>query len=117
MYEKSRRGRSVASVRSSDLAGGAVERRAAAPLGALQRGPAPQARPALPGVHLVLVLVAAGFAVEVHVLLVREGRAAVLHRVLERLHQGAVEPAYLFGDSESLMRSQRSPAVNRISSE
>src|SRR3954447_17788015 len=74
--------------RGSDLAGGAVEGRAAAPLGPLERGPAPRARLALPGVHLVLLLVAAGLAVEVDVLLVGQAAAAGRHRFVHDLDDG-----------------------------
>ena len=80
------------------------------------RPAAARARLALAVVHLVMVLVLAGLAEQVDVLLVGERRAAVLHRVLQRLEDRAVQAADLLLRERVALRSHFSPAWNRISS-
>src|SRR5713101_4432698 len=72
---------------------GAEERRAVVDLYPYDGAAAPAARLPFAVVHLVLELELPDLPEQVAVLLVGERRAAVLHRVLQRLDQGPVEPA------------------------
>src|SRR3954469_1088935 len=81
----------------SDLAVRAEERGPARVLLADDRAPAPEAGLPVPGVHLVVLLVAALLAEQIHVLLVGERGAPVLDAVLEDLHHRPVQAAHLLG--------------------
>src|SRR6478609_9588325 len=82
---------------ASDLAVRAEERRPAGVLLAHDGAAAAQAGLAVAGVHLVVLLVPALLAEQVHVLLVGERRPAVLDAVLEHLDHGAVQAPHLLG--------------------
>ncbi len=87
----------------SDLTCLAEERRTVREAGPVHDATTARAGLAFAVVHLVVMLVLARAAEEVDVLLVGERRTAVLHRVLQRLEDGAVQPPDLL-----LRRARRS---------